>query len=107
MDWGRNAQSPPRFRSARFYRCYALSEKGVNPSFHNRRLMKIITWNIHGAQNDSAVWDVLLNFHADADEKIERTKIEWERDFVQTGKVPFEEAVAQYRKCKESAAATA
>ena len=28
-------------------------------------IMKIITWNIHGAQNDSAVWDVLLNFHPD------------------------------------------
>jgi hypothetical protein len=27
--------------------------------------MKIITWNINGAQNDSAVWDVLLNFHPD------------------------------------------
>ena len=27
--------------------------------------MKIITWNIHGAQNSSAVWDVLLNFHPD------------------------------------------
>ena len=27
--------------------------------------MKIITWNIHSAQNDSVVWDVLLNFHPD------------------------------------------
>jgi len=27
--------------------------------------MKIITWNIHGAQSNSAVWDVLLNFHPD------------------------------------------
>ena len=27
--------------------------------------MKIITWNIHGAQKDSAVWDELLNFDPD------------------------------------------
>jgi exonuclease III len=27
--------------------------------------MKIITWNVHGAQNDSAVWGVLLNLHPD------------------------------------------
>jgi exonuclease III len=27
--------------------------------------MKIITWNIHGAQHDSTVWDELLNFDPD------------------------------------------
>jgi len=45
--------------------------------------------------------DLILKAH----EEIERRKIEWEREFVETGKVPFEEAVAQYRKCKESATA--
>jgi len=38
-----------------------------------------------------------------AKKEIERKRGEWEREFIQTSKVPFEEAVAQYRRCKEAA----
>jgi len=39
----------------------------------------------------------------EACKQIDEKRARWEREFVQTGKVPFEEAVAQYRKCMESA----
>jgi hypothetical protein len=47
--------------------------------------------------------DVRLGFIRKAREEIRRKRIDYERDFLQTGKVPFEQAVAQYRKCRESA----
>jgi hypothetical protein len=38
-----------------------------------------------------------------AKQKIERKRTEWEREFVETSKIPFEEAVKQYRKSKNAA----
>jgi hypothetical protein len=47
--------------------------------------------------------DVRRDFIRKAKEEIRRKRIDYERDFLQTGKVPFEQAVAQYRKCRKSA----
>ena len=49
--------------------------------------------------------DVRLGFIRKAREEIRRKRIDYERDFLQTGKAPFEQAVALYRKCKATATA--
>jgi hypothetical protein len=45
--------------------------------------------------------EVRLGFIHKAREEIGRKKIDYEREFIQTGKIAFEQATAQYRKCKE------
>jgi hypothetical protein len=46
--------------------------------------------------------DVRLGFISKSKEEIQRKRIEYEQEFILTGKIAFKEAVMQYRKCKES-----
>jgi HNH endonuclease len=48
--------------------------------------------------------EVRLDLVRKAREEIRIRRAEYERDFIQTGKAAFAQAVAQYRKCRESAA---